>query len=106
MQDIQVFLGFANSWIATPLTSILKTLSIKLAKPKKGIVGVGDGGKNRAEPVGKHEVDGVDDGDGRNVILTGSFIQGFSTIAVPLTLILKASSLMHSSTSATQSAVK
>ena len=46
------------SQIAAPLTSILKTSSTESAKPKKGVVGVGGGSKNRTEPVGKHEVDG------------------------------------------------
>ena len=66
MRDIQVFLGFANSRIAAPLTSMLKTSSTESAEPRKGVVGVGGGGRNRAEPVGKHEIDGVDDGGGRS----------------------------------------
>ena len=37
---------------------MLKTSSTKSVEPRKGVVGVGDGGRNRAEPVGKHEVDG------------------------------------------------
>ena len=37
---------------------MLKTSSTKLAEPRKSVVGVGDGGKNRAELVGKHEDDG------------------------------------------------
>ena len=52
--------------IAVPLTSMLKTSSTKLVESRKGVVGVGGDGKNRAEPVGKHEVDGVDDGSGRS----------------------------------------
>ena len=36
---------------------MLKTLNTKPAEPRKGIVGVGDDGRNRAEPVSKHEVD-------------------------------------------------
>ena len=40
------------------------------------------------------------------VILTGSFIQGFSTIAPPLTSMLRTGSSMDSSTSAVQIAVK
>ena len=53
-----------KSRIAAPLTSMLKTSSTESAEPRKGVVGVGSGGRNRAEPVGKHEVDGVDDGGG------------------------------------------
>ena len=44
---------------------MLKTSSTESAEPRKGVVGVGGGGRNRAEPVGKHEVDRVDDGGGR-----------------------------------------
>ena len=47
--------------IAAPLTSKLKTSGTKSIKPRKGVVGVGDGGRNRAEPVGKHEIDCSDD---------------------------------------------
>ena len=57
------------SRIATPLTSMLKTLSIKSAERRMDVVGVGGGSRNRAEPVGKHKVDGVDrvdDGSGRS----------------------------------------
>ena len=45
---------------------MLKTSSIKSAEPRKGEFGVGDGGRNRAEPVGKDEFDKVDDGGGRS----------------------------------------
>ena len=45
---------------------MLKTSSTESAEPRKGVVGVGGGGRNRAEPVGKHEIDGVDDGGGRS----------------------------------------
>ena len=48
--------------MAAPLTSMLKTSSTESAEPRKGVVGVGDGGRNRAEPVGKHKLDGSDDG--------------------------------------------
>ena len=48
------------SQIAAPLTSMLKTSSIKSAKPRKSVVGVGGGGRNKVEPVGKHKVDRVD----------------------------------------------
>ena len=68
-----MFLGFANfyqrfihefSQIAAPFTSLLKILRTESAEPRKGVVGVSDGGRNRAEPVGKHEVGGVDGGNG------------------------------------------
>ena len=46
---------------------MLKTSSIKSAEPRKGVVGVGGGGRNRVEPVGKYELDGNDnDGVGRS----------------------------------------
>ena len=45
---------------------MLKTSSTELAKSRKVIVRVGGGGRNKAELVGKHEVDGVDDSDGRS----------------------------------------
>ena len=48
---------------------MLKTSSTESAEPRKGVVGVGGGGRNRAEPVGKHEVDG-NEGVGRS----GDFI--------------------------------
>ena len=48
------------SRIAAPLTSMLKTSSIKSAEPRKGVVGFDGSGKNRAGPAGKHKVDGVD----------------------------------------------
>ena len=43
---------------------MLKTSSTELAEPRKGVVGVSGSGRNRAEPVGKHEVDEVHDGGG------------------------------------------
>ena len=58
VQDIQVFLGFANfymrfiqgfSRIAAPLTSMLKTSSNKSAEPRKGIIGVGSNSRARCE---------------------------------------------------------
>ena len=66
--DLPNFTGGSSKFsrIVAPLTSMLKTSSIKSAEPKKGIVGVGDGGKNKTEPVGKHKVDGVDDSGGRS----------------------------------------
>ena len=69
IQDIQVFLGFANfyrrfiqrfSRIAAPLTSMLKTLSIKSAEPKKGVVGV-DGGSRAEHDRGGLDGNGMDD---------------------------------------------
>ena len=43
---------------------MFKTSGIESAKPKKGLVGVGGGGRNRAELVGKHELDGSDNDGG------------------------------------------
>ena len=37
---------------------MLKTSSTKSAELRKSVVGVSDGGKNKTEPVGKHEDDG------------------------------------------------
>ena len=45
---------------------MLKTPNTKSAKPRKGVVGVGSESRYRAEPVGKYEVDGVDDSGGRS----------------------------------------
>ena len=43
---------------------MLKTSSTKSAKPKKGVVGIGGGSKNKAEPVSNHMFnDGSDSGD-------------------------------------------
>ena len=75
MRDIQVFFRLANSRIPAPLISMLKTLSTESAEPKKGVVGIDGGGRNRAEPVGKYEIDS-DRGVGRN----GDFIQSFMVI--------------------------
>ena len=56
VQNIQIFLGFANfykqfikefSQIATSLILRLKISSIKSAKPKKGRVGIGNGSRAR-----------------------------------------------------------
>ena len=54
---------------------MLKTSSTKSAEPRKGVVGVGGGGRNRADPVGKHEVDG-NEGIGHS----SDFIQSFMVI--------------------------
>ena len=45
---------------------MLKTLNTKSAEPRKYLIGVGVGGGNRAESVGKHEIDGVNDSGGCN----------------------------------------
>ena len=45
---------------------MLMTSSTKSAELRKGVVGAGDVGRNRAEPVAKHEIDGVDDGGSRS----------------------------------------
>ena len=45
---------------------MLKTSSTESAEPRKFVVGVGGGGKNRSELVDKHKVDGVDDGGGHS----------------------------------------
>ena len=39
---------------------MLKISNIESVEPKNHVVGVGSGGSNRAEPVAKHKVDGVD----------------------------------------------
>ena len=44
---------------------MLMTSSTDSAEPRKGVVGVGGGGRYRVEPVGKHEIDGIDDDDSR-----------------------------------------
>ena len=36
---------------------MLKTLGIKSAEPRKSVVKVDGGGRNRAEPIGKHKFD-------------------------------------------------
>ena len=42
---------------------MLKTLSTEPTKSRKDITGVGGKGRNRAEPVGKHEFDRSEIGD-------------------------------------------
>ena len=78
IRDIQVFLGFANfyrrfiqgfNWIAAPLTSMLKTLSTELAKPKKS--GVGVGGNSKAGR-GQSKIDGS---EMNNVEVDGSEVE-------------------------------
>ena len=85
---------------------MLKTLSTESAEPRKGEVGVGGGGRNRAEPVGKHELDGVDDGGGCNGDFDKKFHPRLYTIAASLTLMLKTSSSTDSSASAAQIVVE
>ena len=46
---------------------MLKISNTKSAEPRKGIVEVSGSGRNITEPVGKHEVDGVNDGPGQSV---------------------------------------
>ena len=50
--------------IVTPVISMLKTSSTKSAEPPKGVVGVGGSRRNKAESVGKHEIDKVNDDGG------------------------------------------
>ena len=52
---------------------MLKTTSTKSADPRKDVVGVGVGGKNRAGPVDKYKVDGIDNGIGSS----GDFVRKF-----------------------------
>ena len=85
---------------------MLKTLSTESAEPRKGIAGVGGGGKSRAEPLGKHDVDGVDDGGGRSGDFDRKFHPRLQYIAAPFTSMLKTSSSTNPSTSETQIAVE
>ena len=64
---------------AVPLTAMLKILSTESAKPKKSVVRVGGSSKNRAEPVGKHEVDGNENG-ARRGDFNRRFYQSFMVI--------------------------
>ena len=80
---------------------MLKTSNTESAEPRKRVVEVGGGGRNRAESDGKHKVMGLMMVVVTVVISTRSFIQGFSTVAAPLTSMLKTSSLTDSSTNAT-----
>ena len=88
---------------------MLKTSNTKSAEPRKGVVGDGDGGRYRAEPVGRHEVDGGNNDGGdcngdsdRN----SSDAPKLMCLSTPLILRLKTSSSTDLSTSATQIAVK
>ena len=45
---------------------MLKTSSTESAEPRKGVVRVGSGSRNRAELVGKHKVDKSDDSGSRS----------------------------------------
>ena len=42
---------------------MLQTSNTKSAEPRKGIVGVNSGDRNRIEPVGKHKLDGSDNNE-------------------------------------------
>ena len=92
---------------------MLKTSSTNSIEPRKGVVGVGGGGRNRAEPVNKHEGDGSDDGghvDGGSC--SGDYDRNSSDapklICPPASLIsrLRTSSSTDSSTSTAQIVVK
>ena len=87
---------------------MLKTSSTESAEPRKGVVGVGGGGRNRAEPVGKHEVDGDEGGScsGDSDKKCSSDAPKLMCPPAPLTSMLKTSSLTDSSTSTTQIVVE
>ena len=92
-----------KSRIVAPLTLKLKTSSTESTKPRKEVVGVDGIGRNRAEPVGKHESDGGDnDGGGRSGDFNRNSLNAPKLIClpVPLTSILRTSSSTDSSTSA------
>ena len=90
VRDIQVFLRFANfykrfiqgfNWIAVPLASMLKTLSTKSAKPRKGRVKVGgDGraGRGQSKIDGSRMDDVEVDGDEVEVDEVGKKVQNLS----------------------------
>ena len=63
---------------------MLKTLSTELVEPRKGVVGVGGGGRNRAEPVGKHEVDEVDNDGGRSGDFDKKFYPSYNSHTIHL----------------------
>ena len=82
---------------------MLKNLCIESAEPKKGVVRVSFGGKNRAELVGKHELDGVDNNDGGHSVDSkgnSSNAPKLICLLVAFTLMLRMSLLTASSTSA------
>ena len=117
MRDIEVFLRFANfyrrfiqkfSRIAALLTSMLKTSCTKSAEPKKGVIRVGGGGRNKAEPVGKYEFDGNDGGSCNDDFNKKCSLDAPKLMCppAPLTSMLKTSSSINSSTSTTQSVVE
>ena len=92
---------------------MLKTSSTYSIEPRKGVVGVGGSGRNKAKPVDKHEDDGSDDGghvDGGS--RSGDYDRNSSNapklICPPAPLIsrLRMSSSTDSSTSAAQIVVK
>ena len=79
---------------------MLKTSSIKSAEPRKGEVGISGGGRNRAEPVGKYELDGVDNDGGRSGDFDKKFYPRLCIIAAPFTSMLRTNSSTDSSASA------
>ena len=88
---------------------MLKTSSTESAEPRKGVVGVGDGGRYKAEPVGRHEVDGGDnDGGGCSGDSDRNSSDAPKLMCPPTPLIsrLRTSSSTDSSTNATQIAVE
>ena len=87
---------------------MLKISNTKSVEPKKDIVGVGNGGRNRAEPIGKHKFDGNDSGScsENSNSKYSSDVPKLMYPPAPLTLMLKTSSLTNSSTKTTQIVVK
>ena len=84
---------------------MLKTSSTESAEPSKGVVRVGGSGRNRAEPVGKHELDGGNnDNGGRSGDSNRNSSNALKLICLlaPLTLMLRTNSSIDSSTSAAQ----
>ena len=82
---------------------MLKNLGTKSVEPKKGVVGVGSSGKNRAEPVSKHKVDGDEDGVcNSDSDKCSSDMPKLICLPVPLTVMLKTSLSLDSSTSTAQ----
>ena len=84
---------------------MLKTSSTESAEPRKVEVGVGGSGRNRAKPVGKHELDGGDnDGGGHSGNSNKNSLNAPKLMCPPalLTSMLRTSSSTDSSTSAAQ----
>ena len=63
---------------------MLKTLNTKSVEPRKGVIGVSGGGKNRTELISKHEVDGVDDGSGRSNNFDRKFYPAYNSHTIHL----------------------